>query len=232
MGEKTGLLLSSSQADIRYADISGPASSVAVRGEAGAREVLFAYCRFSGSQLSVHLSEVTNAVVLFSGLTNLLAADSESVFVCENTVSGELSFSGNRYLLINRNAVEEGRIRDQDNEYGSGDTIRDLDARAEAGANEDLLPQVNKELFVGRPRAEYVRTEDREAEQTLAYQMMYGEERNGVIAVSHSSGHKLEARHTTPTSVQGSLRLANGMKLSFDAVRNTSGRVSDDCAPL
>lgn len=60
----------------------------------------------------------------------------------------------------------------------------------------------------------------------------YGEERNGVIAVSHSSGHKLEARHTTPTSVQGSLRLANGMKLSFDAVRNTSGRVSDDCAPL
>ncbi len=184
MGEKTGLLLSSSQADIRYADISGPASSVAVRGEAGAREVLFAYCRFSGSQLSVHLSEVTNAVVLFSGLTNLLAADSESVFVCENTVSGELSFSGNRYLLINRNAVEEGRIRDQDNEYGSGDTIRDLDARAEAGANEDLLPQVNKELFVGRPRAEYVRTEDREAEQTLAYQMMYGEERNGVLIVA------------------------------------------------
>ncbi len=60
----------------------------------------------------------------------------------------------------------------------------------------------------------------------------YGKEQNGVIAVSHSSGHKLEARQTSPTSVQGSLRLANGMKVSFDAVRNTSGRVSDDCAPL
>lgn len=60
----------------------------------------------------------------------------------------------------------------------------------------------------------------------------YGTERNGVIAVSHSSGHKLEARQTSPTSVQGKLRLANGMKFSFDAVRNTSGRVSDDCAPL
>ena len=60
----------------------------------------------------------------------------------------------------------------------------------------------------------------------------YGVERNGVIAVSHSSGHRLEARHVTPTSVQGTLRLANGMKFSFDAARNTSGRVSDDCAPL
>lgn len=60
----------------------------------------------------------------------------------------------------------------------------------------------------------------------------YGEERNGVISVSHSSGHRLEARHASPTTVQGTLRLANGMKFSFDAARNAAGRVSEDCAPL
>lgn len=60
----------------------------------------------------------------------------------------------------------------------------------------------------------------------------YGVEKDGVIAVAHGSGHKLEARHATPTTVQGSLRLANGMKFSFDATRSTAGRVSEDCAPL
>ena len=60
----------------------------------------------------------------------------------------------------------------------------------------------------------------------------HGEEKDGVIAVAHSSGHRLEARRPTPATVRGSLRLANGMKLSFDAARTVAGRVSDDCSPL
>lgn len=60
----------------------------------------------------------------------------------------------------------------------------------------------------------------------------YGEEKDGVIAVAHSSGHRLEARHTAPATVRGALRLANGMKISFDAALTEAGRVSEECAPL
>ncbi len=60
----------------------------------------------------------------------------------------------------------------------------------------------------------------------------YGEERNGLISVRHGSGHRLEARQTSPATVEGALRLANGMKISFEADRESPGRVSGDCAPL
>lgn len=60
----------------------------------------------------------------------------------------------------------------------------------------------------------------------------YGEERRGRISVKHSSGHRLEVRRSAPGTVEGELHLANGMNLSFEAVRTVPGRVSDDCAPL
>ena len=117
---------------------------------AGTENVLFADCQFArGATLSAE--GVRNLVLVKNRLYNTRVSSSRNVYVCENEIAGDLTLTGNRFLLGNGNTLA-GRLITEENEAVNGDSLTDITARPSAGANEDLLPHPDKDQFVGMER--------------------------------------------------------------------------------
>ena len=117
---------------------------------------------------SVSLFSCTNALVAQSEIGTLTVTDSyncalilnkaQSIECCgntninviDNTVKEKLCICHNNYTVADSNIY--GNICACGNDNGVGNDLTDVDARPEFGANEDILPHTNKELFVGMPR--------------------------------------------------------------------------------
>ncbi|MBQ8858771.1 MAG: hypothetical protein IJ012_03165, partial [Clostridia bacterium] len=92
----------------------------------------------------------------------------------------------------------------ENNTHPSGDTLLDVDERLEVGVNEALLPQVDKELFVGMPRKETMRAADGQELDIYSYLVQTATENEVVILTpgSYSGGSAAakflpEHSHTT-----------------------------------
>ena len=117
---------------------------------AGAVNLLLADCVFAeGADLTAE--ETRNLTLVKNTLHNTRVASSRNIYVCENAISGDLTLTGNRFVLGNGNAVG-GRITAEGNEQVNGDNLTDIGARPSAGANEALLPHPDKDQFVGMER--------------------------------------------------------------------------------
>ena len=91
-----------------------------------------------------------NSVLLLNKANNINAANNTNLYVVENTLQGELTLNGNNYLLADENTA--ATILSEDNDNFNGDNITNVDSRLPHGADLDLLPHANKELFVGLER--------------------------------------------------------------------------------
>lgn len=61
---------------------------------------------------------------------------------------------------------------------------------------------------------------------------LYGTINNNVFALSHSSGHYMSGELTGPDSMEGKIRLKNGLRLSLRGRRVQDAPVlAEDCAP-
>lgn len=61
---------------------------------------------------------------------------------------------------------------------------------------------------------------------------LYGTIRNNQFNLSHSSGHQFSGRLVGPEKMEGSVRLANGMKLNLEGARiQNASLAGDDCSP-
>ena len=117
---------------------------------ADAENILLADCCFAeGATLTV--TKARNLVLVKNELRDTRVTSSRNVYVCENRVLGDLFLSDNRFLLANGN-VFEGAFSAEGNEAVNGDNLTDLTARPAAGANEELLPHVDKDQFIGMER--------------------------------------------------------------------------------
>lgn len=62
---------------------------------------------------------------------------------------------------------------------------------------------------------------------------LYGSVRNNKFDLSHSSGHYFNGELTGPDSMEGHVKLANGMKMSLKGSRKQNVTLkAPDCAPL
>lgn len=180
--EGDGIEISSTGTDIRHTVITGSANGTGILAGEGTRDLLVAENLFRGFQLSAYLKKATNSAVLFNSLTNLLGEENTNLYLTDNKVSGEFSLHSNNYLIADRNeTVAPDRITQSGNENTNGDTVTDEEARLEVGADTNLLPHINKELFAGTPRTEFVRTEDR-SELTLDTAITASEDAVCIIA--------------------------------------------------
>ena len=118
---------------------------------AGATNVLVAKCDTE----QITAENGYNCTVLLNTTGAVSVSGGTNINVIKNTVHDILHLKNTAYLLCDENKVLGKTENEGCTEY-NGDNVRDVDARAEVGANEELLPHVNKDLFLEMPRREYV----------------------------------------------------------------------------
>ena len=107
---------------------------------------------------NITVQNTYNSVILLNKAQNITAESNINLYVVENTLSGTLKLNENNYLLADENTCRE--VTSNNNENINGDDLTDVDARLDHGADPDLLPHANKELFVGMPRRNAVNAND------------------------------------------------------------------------
>ena len=115
----------------------------------------------TGAQKSISLSGVKNVSVILNSVVSIEANDNRNLYICDNQMGGRLTANNNNYFLADGNGVPEDEYTHETVQTGNtnhnGDSLMDVDARLEVGADENLLPHVDKDLFVGMPRKQYVK---------------------------------------------------------------------------
>ncbi len=120
-----------------------------------------------------------NSVILLNKAGNITAEDNTNIYVVENTLSGALTLKKNNYLLADENSSES--TVSENNENYNGDNITCVDSRLTHGADLDLLPHANKELFIGMERRKAVIAPDAEGESINEYISLHA--KGGVVIV-------------------------------------------------
>ena len=111
----------------------------------GAKNALLSGCEAQ----TVTVTDCFNCAVVLNRAQSIECSGNTNVYVIENILSGKLCLTGNNYVIAESNSY--GSLVSDDNRNVNGNTLTDVDARPEFGANEDILPHTNKELFVGMP---------------------------------------------------------------------------------
>lgn len=108
-----------------------------------------------------------NTVVLKNSMCCAEVRDCHAVYVIENELKGALTAKNNNYIIADCNCTGKDTVQDG-NENANGNNLMDVDARLPYGADEKLLPHVDKDLFVGMPRKTVVRDVDGKSDLPLA----------------------------------------------------------------
>lgn len=154
-GDVTAAVIGGADSAVWYSTLSG---SLTAGGE-GAENLLVTLNIFKNLG-SVTYDRTHNSVVLFNVLEGVTVKNSTNAYVCNNTIFGKLEMSTVNYALANGNTLVAPKVVLNGVKNHNGDSITDVNARLEAGANEDLLPHVNKDAFVNMERKEAVVTFD------------------------------------------------------------------------
>lgn len=145
-----------SEVDLRSNSITvAPSGAGILLKAAGSTKMLnnlVALNNVTGTERAIVIDGAKNTSVILNTVTSIHVTNGHSLYVCSNIIGGKLNAGNVAYLLADENQYD-GQVDHtpvlSDVTYPSGDTIMDINARPEYGANEDLLPQVDRELFVG-----------------------------------------------------------------------------------
>ena len=150
----------------------------AISLENGSKNILVAKCEAE----SISIRNGYNCCALLNSVRRVTAEGGVNVYVVKNDVSENISLKNVSYLLCDENSVA-GKVI----EYGcvnhNGDNVRDVDARLTVGADEELLPHVNKELFLEMPRREYVLQAEYDKNMTFNEYFLEGAKNGGEVII-------------------------------------------------
>ncbi len=133
--------ISGRNCSVRANQIDAP---IAISVEQGAENILLAQNEASGD---IRITGAVNCSVVLNRAISLNIENSVSVAVSSSHFKGKASLRSNDYLICDDNIAEE--FQSQANSHINGNNITDIYARLDCGANEEILPHVNKELFIG-----------------------------------------------------------------------------------
>ena len=120
---------------------------------------------FKGSDISIDFSEGFNCSVILNSAICINATNNKNLYVIDNNLGGVMNLKGNNYMTCDGNrynagstsSINVGYTVSEDNTNVNGDNMHDVDARLDVGADEDLLPHTNKDLFIGMERQSKIR---------------------------------------------------------------------------
>lgn len=141
---------------IRNSTVQTSHDSVAIEFKSGSVNGLIALNEINQSQNSIKLDGGYNCTIIFNSAVSVSATNTTNLYVVENKLGGLLELRNNNYLICENNTfAKDGKNHDvlsTGNDNVNGNNLTDVNSRAEVGANEDILPHTNKELFVGMER--------------------------------------------------------------------------------
>ena len=154
-GTGTALSTAGEGTTLKYNTISLSKEDTGIALTKGAMNFMAAMNVVTGAQKSVSISEARNAVVVRNTLISVEATGNRNLYICDNEMGGRVAVTSNNYLLADGNTNKA--VVQSDNENTNGDTLMDVGARLEVGADENLLPHVDKYQFTDMPRKKLVK---------------------------------------------------------------------------
>ncbi len=141
---------------LRNSTIELSSNGIGIDFKLGSYNGLIALNKITGAQESIKLTGGYNCAIILNSATTLTCENTTNIYVVENSLGGLLKLNNNNYVICEGNSFVENDplevILASNNQNVNGDNLTDVDARAEVGANEEILPHTNKELFVGMER--------------------------------------------------------------------------------
>ena len=167
----------------------------------------------------ITLTDAHNSVCLLNRAQTISAKNGKSIYICENDVRS-LSLASCRYLVVNGNA-EGAEIKTADITAFVGNNLTDINAREKCGANEALLPQVNKDTFLFMPRRQAVHEEKNRG----AVQYLEEEARTNRYIILAPGVYSVNATINFENLPEGCVIYAYGVLLEKDGYETGSIRI-------
>ena len=155
----------SQDAEIRKNTITLPATSTAIEiGET--KNILVAENIIKDAQKAVLMIGADNSVIVRNSLISVEMKNSKHAYICDNAMGGKITVSDIDYILADGNTYPDDEYNHETDQIGitnsNGDSLMDVSENnyLSAGANEDLLPHVDRDQFFGEERKTVVRDPD------------------------------------------------------------------------
>lgn len=132
----------------------------------------------TNSEISV--TEAYNCSVILNSADRFVGHGCTNLYVIDNTLDEDNEFTDNKYLIADGNKCTT--VINKSNTFYNGDTLQNVDARLPVGADEDLLPHTNKDLFMGMERRLTVTDPTREESLPLN-EYIPTEAKNGEVVI-------------------------------------------------
>ena len=159
-GNGTAISVSGEDVEIREITATVGKSGVGI-SICHAVNALVALSTVYGAQRSLVMQDCFNSVAVRNSLISVHATGGKHLYICDNEMSDRLYAKGINYLLADGNTYPEDGANHaavtENNKNTNGDTVTDVNARLEVGADEDLLPHIDRDLFVGMARKQHVK---------------------------------------------------------------------------
>ena len=199
-GAGTGIRSSSSDAAIRQNTVKMSEKDTGILVENAKQNVLVALNVVTGAQKSVAVTSARNVSVILNQVISVEAKENRNLYICDNNMGGRVSATRNNYFLADGNRYPADELNhtalQAENTNTNGNTLMDVDARLKdnggVGADEALLPHVDKELFVGMERRTTVKDVRAEKESAIVPYMNYGA-RNGEIVIIAPGAYTMDS---------------------------------------
>ena len=191
---------------IRNSTLEVSPDSVAIEFKSGSVNGLIALNVIKSSQASVKLDGGYNCTIIFNSAVSISGANTTNLYVVENKLGGILELKNNDYLICENNTfANDGKNHDivsAENTNINGNNLTDVNARADVGANEEILPHTNKELFVGMERRTKVLDASFTKQYSLNQYIRNNSKSSGIViippgAYSASSAISLGSTHSS-----------------------------------
>ena len=151
---------SGKRAIIRNNNISSNADGSGIELDGNPYNALVALNVVKDAQVSIKVTGGYNCVVLLNSAIRIVGSDNVNLYVVENNLGGEIVLKNNKYLLCDANVFikddKEHIVVNYENTEINGDNLHNVNERVQYGANEELLPHTNKDLFVGMDKSNKV----------------------------------------------------------------------------
>ena len=173
--------------------------------DSGVLNVLVALNDITGAQSSVVVGNGKNVAVVLNRGVSVTAENNSNLYICDNSLGGRITANNNNYFLGDGNTFPADEWThatvQTGNKNHNGNNLMDVNYRPEVGAAEELLPHIDKDLFVGMARKEYVRdTADEKPMGIAAYILDHCKTDDYVIiapgAYATESGMSFNAGHS------------------------------------
>ena len=172
-GTGTAVSINGEDCAVKYSTIALSEKDTGISFEKGTVNGFAVMNVITGAQKSVVANEAFNTVAVRNSMISAYGAGCINLYICDNELGGRVVVENNNYLLCDGNKYPSDGLDhtavQANNQNTNGDTLTDVDARLDAGADENLLPHVNKEQFVGMERKMTVRDTENSSSTLYGY---------------------------------------------------------------